>query len=87
MTNDKLRNIIWKHVRSIHTCMMITMDGDQMRARPMVGIARPEMDDLDIPNHVRGPGIAEDIQRCGPVKECIAGERAGRLRLRPRTTI
>lgn len=42
MNNDELRTIIWKHVRSIHVCMMITMDGDQIRARPMTGIARPE---------------------------------------------
>lgn len=46
MNNDKLRNVIWKHVRSIHICMMITLDGTQMRARPMTGIARPETNSI-----------------------------------------
>ena len=42
-TNDEqLRRVIWKHIRSIQTCMMTTLDGTRMRARPMTGMARPE---------------------------------------------
>lgn len=55
MNNDELRNIIWKHIHSIHVCMMITMDGSQIRGRPMTGIARPETNSIwffsDITTH------------------------------------
>jgi general stress protein 26 len=36
------RNLIWKHIRAIGTCMMATHDGEQVRSRPMRGIPRPE---------------------------------------------
>lgn len=42
MNNDKLLNIVWKDIRSTDVCMMVTLDGNQMRARPMAGLAMPE---------------------------------------------
>jgi general stress protein 26 len=42
MSHEPARNLIWKHIRAIETCMLVTHFGDQMRARPMRGIARPE---------------------------------------------
>jgi general stress protein 26 len=36
------RDLIWKHIRAIGTCMMVTHDGAQARARPMRGIPRED---------------------------------------------
>jgi general stress protein 26 len=36
------RDLIWKHIRAIRTCMMVTHDGAQVRARPMRGIPRED---------------------------------------------
>ena len=38
MSRDEL-DMVWKEIGRIETCMMITHDGEQMRARPMVGSA------------------------------------------------
>jgi general stress protein 26 len=42
MSNETPRDLIWRHVRAIKTCMMVTNAGGTVRARPMTGIARPE---------------------------------------------
>lgn len=42
MTIETPRNLIWKHIRAIGTCMMVTHDGNAIHARPMRGMARPE---------------------------------------------
>lgn len=39
--NDATRDEIWRHVRDIETCMMVTRDGDGLRSRPMTPILRP----------------------------------------------
>jgi len=39
---DLARIRLWKHIRSIATCVMVTMDGAYMRGRPMRGMAREE---------------------------------------------
>jgi general stress protein 26 len=36
------RDLIWKHIRAIRTCMMVTHNGTQVRARPMRGIPRED---------------------------------------------
>ncbi len=41
MSSETPRNLIWKHIRAIGTCMMVTHNGDLIRARPMRGIVRP----------------------------------------------
>ncbi|MCW3474893.1 pyridoxamine 5'-phosphate oxidase family protein [Limobrevibacterium gyesilva] len=42
MSTENPRNLIWKHIHGIGTCMMVTHDGEHVRARPMTGIVRPE---------------------------------------------
>lgn len=42
MSDPSTRDVIWKHIRAIRTCMMITHDGEHVRARPMRGIPRPD---------------------------------------------
>jgi general stress protein 26 len=38
MQDDDTRSVIWRHISSIGTCMMVTADEDGVRARPMRGI-------------------------------------------------
>ena len=40
MSKKPSREMIWNHVQAIGTCMMVTHDGDGIRARPMRGIPR-----------------------------------------------
>src|ERR1700729_4203040 len=42
MSEATPRDLIWKHIRAIRTCMMVTHDGAQVRARPMRGIPRED---------------------------------------------
>jgi general stress protein 26 len=37
---------IWQHVGDIGVCMMVSRDGDWVRARPMRGIATPESGEI-----------------------------------------
>jgi general stress protein 26 len=46
MSEQLARNTIWGHVKSIQTCMMVTHDENDMRARPMRGIPRPEQNEI-----------------------------------------
>lgn len=40
MNEDASRDAIWEHVRAIDTCMMVTRNGENIRARPMTHILR-----------------------------------------------
>lgn len=42
MSHESPRTLIWRFVRTIHSCMMATHDGERIVARPMVAIPRPE---------------------------------------------
>jgi general stress protein 26 len=42
MARQNTQKIIWDHVRSIRICMMVTHGDGGIRARPMVGLPRPE---------------------------------------------
>jgi general stress protein 26 len=42
MSQADSRRVIWSHIQNIGTCMLVTYDGEDMRARPMRGIARPD---------------------------------------------
>jgi general stress protein 26 len=42
VANKSEYETIWDHVQSIRTCMMVTLDGGDVRARPMRGIPRPD---------------------------------------------
>lgn len=42
MNQDDPRHIIWNHIQKIGTCMLVTHDGDRIRARPMRGIIQPD---------------------------------------------
>ncbi len=42
MSHENPRNLIWRYIRGIESCMMATHDGERIVARPMVGIIRPE---------------------------------------------
>ena len=42
MSKQPTSKLIWQHIEAIGTCMMVTHDGDDVRARPMRGISRPE---------------------------------------------
>jgi general stress protein 26 len=66
MNTESSRNLIWKHVRAIETCMMVTHDGSQIRARPMQGIPRPEQNAIwffsDAESHKdEEPGKVADV--------------------------
>ncbi len=41
MTDADSTKLVWGHISDIGTCMMVTQDGDKIRARPMAGLARP----------------------------------------------
>lgn len=40
MSDEAVRDAIWSRVRAIGTCMMVTRDGEALRARPMAAILR-----------------------------------------------
>jgi len=40
MFDEAVRDAIWAKVRAIETCMMVTRDGEILRARPMISILR-----------------------------------------------
>jgi general stress protein 26 len=42
MSADTPRNLIWKYIRQIKTCMMVTRQDGALVARPMQCIPRPE---------------------------------------------
>jgi general stress protein 26 len=42
MNNQATETLIWDHVQTIGTCMMVTSDENGVRAKPMRGIPRPE---------------------------------------------
>jgi general stress protein 26 len=42
MSQSDPRDVIWKQIRKIGTCMLVTFDGAHLRARPMRGIAEPD---------------------------------------------
>ena len=46
MPNDMPRDLIWKHIRAIETCMMVTHADDNIRARPMRGIVRADQNTI-----------------------------------------
>jgi general stress protein 26 len=42
MSENDPRQVIWKHIQRIGTCMLVTYGGTHLRARPMRAIVRPE---------------------------------------------
>ena len=42
MDEEQARATIWRCVGRIGTCMMVTVVGSTVRARPMRGLARPD---------------------------------------------
>jgi general stress protein 26 len=55
MSETRARKLIWDHVKSIQTCMMVTRDTSDVRARPMRSMPRPEQNEIwffaDSENH------------------------------------
>ena len=46
MNETEIRAKIWAHVTDIGICMVVSRDGDWVRARPMRGVARPERNEI-----------------------------------------
>jgi general stress protein 26 len=46
MSETRARKLIWDHVKSIKTCMMVTHDSTDARARPMRSMPRPEQNEI-----------------------------------------
>ncbi len=67
MNDDANRDAIWEQVRSVSTCMMVTRDGDQIRARPMTHILRTGHNQIwffaDVNNH-KDDEVARDPHAC-----------------------
>lgn len=40
------RGLVWRYIQEIGTCMMVTVVGEDVRARPMRGLARPEINTI-----------------------------------------
>jgi len=77
MSMETPRNLIWRYIREIKTCMMVTHAGGNIGARPMQFIPRPEQNAIwfftDIESY-QAHHVQDGSRTCltfADVRECI----------------